>query len=163
MSHRIINIYIPAESANEMRELITKNRIVANWETSLHDGMKCFTVLVAIGDVQKILDHSQTLIKPLKNSKIVVQPVEALLPKETSPLPSNYKPSLSREELYHDVQSGTSLNRNFFLLVFFSTIVATIGLIENNIAVVIGAMVIAPLLGPILHWHLLLRWGTENC
>jgi uncharacterized hydrophobic protein (TIGR00341 family) len=32
--------------------------------------------------------------------------------------------------------------------VFLSTIVAAIGLIENNVAVVIGAMVIAPLLGP---------------
>jgi uncharacterized hydrophobic protein (TIGR00341 family) len=34
------------------------------------------------------------------------------------------------------------------LLVFLSTIVASIGLIENNIAVIVGAMVIAPLLGP---------------
>ena len=34
------------------------------------------------------------------------------------------------------------------LLVFLSTIVAAIGLIENNVAVVVGAMVIAPLLGP---------------
>ena len=34
------------------------------------------------------------------------------------------------------------------LLVFLSTVVVAIGLLENNVAVVIGAMVIAPLLGP---------------
>jgi len=34
------------------------------------------------------------------------------------------------------------------LLVFLSTVVVAIGLIEDNVAVVIGAMVIAPLLGP---------------
>jgi len=33
---------------------------------------------------------------------------------------------------------------------FLSTVVAAIGLIEDNVAVVIGAMVIAPLLGPIV-------------
>ncbi len=33
-------------------------------------------------------------------------------------------------------------------MVFLSTIVASIGLIENNVAVIVGAMVIAPLLGP---------------
>ena len=38
----------------------------------------------------------------------------------------------------------------------FSTIVATIGLIEDNVAVVIGAMVIAPLLGP----NIALAFGT---
>ena len=40
------------------------------------------------------------------------------------------------------------------VLVFLSTVVAAIGLIENNVAVVIGAMVIAPLLGPNLAFGL---------
>ncbi|MCW8831478.1 MAG: TIGR00341 family protein, partial [Gammaproteobacteria bacterium] len=43
---------------------------------------------------------------------------------------------------------GAQLDQNFFILVVFSSIVAGIGLLENNIAVIIGAMVIAPLLGP---------------
>lgn len=40
------------------------------------------------------------------------------------------------------------------MLVVLSTIVAAIGLIESNVAVVIGAMVIAPLLGPNLAFGL---------
>ena len=43
---------------------------------------------------------------------------------------------------------------NFLVLVVLSTAVAAIGLIENNVAVVIGAMVIAPLLGPNLAFGL---------
>ena len=54
----------------------------------------------------------------------------------------------TREELYHSISKNAELSNNFLLLVFLSTIVAAIGLIENNMAVVIGAMVIAPLLGP---------------
>jgi uncharacterized hydrophobic protein (TIGR00341 family) len=48
------------------------------------------------------------------------------------------------------------LDRNYVLLVLLSTVVAAIGLIEDNVAVLIGAMVIAPLLGP----NLALSFGT---
>ena len=56
--------------------------------------------------------------------------------------------SQTREELYNGIERGARLDSTFLLLVFLSTIVASIGLIENNIAVIVGAMVIAPLLGP---------------
>jgi uncharacterized hydrophobic protein (TIGR00341 family) len=46
------------------------------------------------------------------------------------------------------VTKNVTLDSNFIVLVILSTVVAAIGLIENNVAVVIGAMVIAPLLGP---------------
>ena len=48
------------------------------------------------------------------------------------------------------------------MLVFLSTIVAAIGLIENNVAVIIGAMVIAPLLGPNLALSLSTTLGQVN-
>ncbi|MCW8889884.1 MAG: TIGR00341 family protein, partial [Sedimenticola sp.] len=54
----------------------------------------------------------------------------------------------AREALYHGVEKNARSDTNYFVLVMLSTIVAAIGLIENNVAVVIGAMVIAPLLGP---------------
>ena len=36
----------------------------------------------------------------------------------------------------------------FFAMVFFSSIVASVGILRNNVVYIIGAMVIAPLLGP---------------
>ncbi len=57
-------------------------------------------------------------------------------------------PSATREELYSSISKGAQLNANFVFFVIASVIVAAIGLLEDNIAVVIGAMVIAPLLGP---------------
>lgn len=53
-----------------------------------------------------------------------------------------------RETLYATIEKSTRLDVNFLILVALSTIVAAIGLIKSNVAVVIGAMVIAPLLGP---------------
>jgi uncharacterized hydrophobic protein (TIGR00341 family) len=56
----------------------------------------------------------------------------------------------AREELYNTVTDGATVDSTFVLLIFLSTLVAGIGLIKDNVAVVIGAMVIAPLLGPSL-------------
>ncbi len=56
--------------------------------------------------------------------------------------------ALSRMELYTEVQSAAVLNTPFIMLVFFSAIVAASGLLQDNVPVIVGAMVIAPLLGP---------------
>ncbi|MFK7962012.1 MAG: TIGR00341 family protein [Phycisphaerales bacterium] len=63
---------------------------------------------------------------------------------------------ISRAELYEDVERTVRLDRNFFLQVVIATVVAAVGLIRDSPAVVIGAMVIAPLLGP----HMALALAT---
>jgi uncharacterized hydrophobic protein (TIGR00341 family) len=50
--------------------------------------------------------------------------------------------------LYEDIRNGAQLTRVNLAMVALSTVVAAIGLYHNSVAVVIGAMVIAPLLGP---------------
>ena len=51
-----------------------------------------------------------------------------------------------REELIEDAQPGT----NYFVMITLSSIIATLGLLLNSPAVVIGAMLVAPLMSPIL-------------
>ncbi|OPY47366.1 MAG: hypothetical protein A4E47_00316 [Methanosaeta sp. PtaU1.Bin028] len=75
-------------------------------------------------------------------------------------LPS--RPRLSREELYFAVQESTHLDQIYLLTVFLSSIVAAIGLLSNNVAVVIGAMVIAPLLGPNVAMSLATTLGDKE-
>jgi uncharacterized hydrophobic protein (TIGR00341 family) len=55
---------------------------------------------------------------------------------------------ISREELYQDIAQGAQLSRVYLLTVVLSTLVAAVGLLRGDVAVIIGAMVIAPLLGP---------------
>ncbi len=55
---------------------------------------------------------------------------------------------ISREELYSDLSETTNVSWIYITFTTLSTIVAAIGLLQNNVAVIIGAMVIAPLLGP---------------
>ncbi len=55
-----------------------------------------------------------------------------------------------REELTTDAQPG----QDYFILIVLSSIIATLGLLLNSPAVVIGAMLVAPLMSPILGFSL---------
>lgn len=55
-----------------------------------------------------------------------------------------------REDLTNDARPG----RDYFILIVLSSIIATLGLLLNSPAVVIGAMLVAPLMSPILGFSL---------
>ncbi len=55
-----------------------------------------------------------------------------------------------RAEVLDELNLSSSPNLDYFLLVFLSCNIATFGLITNSAAVIIGAMLIAPLMSPIL-------------
>ncbi len=55
---------------------------------------------------------------------------------------------MSREELRADVQEMMRTSWPNFIMTILSAVVAAVGLARSNIAMIIGAMVIAPLLGP---------------
>lgn len=55
---------------------------------------------------------------------------------------------MSTEELRADVEDSTGLTRSFVAMSMASAIIAALGMRSGQTAVVIGAMVIAPLLGP---------------
>lgn len=116
------------------------------------DGQCRIDVFYAQGDVQGVVDRLQTLLDGERNWRVIVLPVEATLPAPTSAAEESARRSQAalREEIYEDVRRGTTLSWDFFLLTVASTLVAALGMNANNVAAVIGAMVIAPLLGPIL-------------
>jgi uncharacterized hydrophobic protein (TIGR00341 family) len=117
---------------------------------------------------QRLLDGLQSLLETEADARVVICPVDATLPRPDDSQAQNgdggansdERPDAkasarggqrrTREELYTEIAAGARLDGNFLLLVALSTLVAAIGLAENNVAVIIGAMVIAPLLGPII-------------
>ncbi len=56
---------------------------------------------------------------------------------------------VSRDALIASLGSGSRPSANYVVLVVASSAIATLGLLENNAAVIIGAMIIAPLIVPI--------------
>lgn len=114
------------------------------------EGRQAIRILIPADRYPPLLDALEARLSTSKNARIVIFPVDATLPRlEEEPREEKEKSTTaSREELYTEVSQGARLDANHLLLVTLSTIVAAIGLLEDNVAVVIGAMVIAPLLGP---------------
>ena len=59
---------------------------------------------------------------------------------------------ISREELYNDISQNVDISGFFVFMIILSTLVASVGILQDNVAVIIGAMVIAPLIGPNVAW-----------
>jgi hypothetical protein len=65
-----------------------------------------------------------------------------------------------RREVYRGIRDGATPSIRFYTLIFLSTIIAAYGLLSNSTAVVIGAMLVAPLMGPIFGLALALISGN---
>jgi len=116
------------------------------WGAPAEDGRRSFRMLVNDKERQAVMDALQSILGTAGGTRIVVLPVDAVLPRVQDD--EEYSVAVTREELYSQIEKGARIDSNYILLTLLSTLVAAIGLIEDNVAVVVGAMVIAPLLGP---------------
>lgn len=124
-------------------------------------------VLLEDGEGQSLMDAAQNMFGAKDKWRLSLFDVEATLPRNEKPKPEKTDDEekkspkqAMREALVEEVMGGSKLTVDFIVLTVLSAIVAAIGLNENNVAVVIGAMVIAPLLGPILGFSLASALGS---
>ena len=113
---------------------------------------RIINVLMRDRSSQKVVDAIHTALADTKDWRLTIFAIEASLPEVETDKdePGERSTRAIREEILSDVSEGALLDRDFLLLVALSTIVAAVGLNADSAAGVIGAMVIAPLLGPIL-------------
>ncbi|WP_299594677.1 TIGR00341 family protein [uncultured Microbulbifer sp.] len=112
-------------------------------------GHQSMRMLVSDDKVQSVLDLLAPLVERVAGARVLVIPVEVSLPQQSEEERKKEDTALAaREALYASAEKSARLDRDYLILVVLSTIVAAIGLLEDNVAVIIGAMVIAPLLGP---------------
>ncbi len=142
---------IAGEGSVKTVAAIAEKHKVRDFRTGLKDkdNMQPMRLLVTDDKVQEVLDALQGVLGAQSYAKLLVYPIDISLPKQTEEQEEKEAGATQvREALYQEVQKNSRLDLNYLVLVMLSTVVAAIGLIENNVAVVIGAMVIAPLLGP---------------
>jgi len=150
---KIIEVIADHGHLDTIMGIADQHHAIDVWPGSVAEDNRCAVrILVTPESRQVILDALQSVLSTSETARIIVLPVEASLPRvednEVEKESRKHKAALSREELYNDVSKSARLDGRFLLLVFLSTIVVAVGLLENNVAVVIGAMVIAPFLGP---------------
>lgn len=55
-----------------------------------------------------------------------------------------------KETVYSEISSGTRPSREFFIMLVISSVIATVGLLTGSVAAIIGAMLVSPLLTPVI-------------
>ena len=164
---RFIKVNFPADKSDAVIRIIEAAKPV-DWSMDAGYGRyeKAVEIVVGKGDGQELIDGLQSLLGSSSNWRVVVMPIEATLPrpeidedKGSEDETAKKSTSSLREELYQKVSGDCRLNTDFIILTVLSSIVAAIGLNTDNVAIVIAAMVIAPLLGPILAFSLAAALG----
>jgi len=190
MALRSIEITIPEGKKEQIEELLSERKealdvrmqhIIGVWKhpvrgvmySRLSEEQILVKILVFAEESEGLLKSLQEKFSDEEGFRINIIPVEASLPVEEMAAKStdaadlsgdkeNKSFRLSREELYEDISTATKLTRVYVVLVILSAIVAAIGLWNNSVAIIIGAMVIAPLLGPNVALSLAAALGDIN-
>lgn len=166
MPLRQIEIIIPEKDENNCKDLLNDDSVIHYWQDHSEQSGYVLKVLVDAVHTEQFLDKAENRFQNSEGFRLVMVSVDATLPRieeeESEELEENAKDKepeepwekplqgvrVSREELYSDISDAVEFNRIYMALVILSTIVAALGILRDNTAVVVGAMVIAPLLGP---------------
>lgn len=157
MPQRLIEMVLPENLVAEARELLQEQKVIDVWYDRLSEDQTLIKILVSVEESESLIDFLDTHYSPVDGFRLVILAVAASLPRieeEEKPPPPKEEDNkkraarVSREELYAQITDTSKASSTYFAMVVLSTVVAAIGLINDNAAVVIGAMVIAPLLGP---------------
>jgi len=160
MGQKILQIISDNSLIKEIRDTIEKSDILNRWEHNIDKSRFQLSLLIETQKSQELLDKLQPFLRKHPETQIFILPIEATLPNSNKFKSSKIdrKTSITREEMYNDLYKNSKLTFDYLFLIFCSTLVASVGLITNNIAVLVGAMVIAPFLGP----NLALAFGTAT-
>ncbi len=162
MALRLIEMVLQEKDGADVRALLNECKVLEHRQIRLVNGEILVRILLDAEQTETVLDLLEKSYAGGEGNRVVILPVEATLPRAQAepepeaqaatfePPPPEEKPPerIGREELYEDIKNGARLSRVYLAMVVLSTLVAAIGLNHNSAAVIIGAMVIAPLLGP---------------
>lgn len=151
MTHQYIHVVVPKEAVDKVIEAADREGVTLAGVSAVKGPARTVSFLSAHTVQQKLLDDLQRILHDTKDWKIAINPVDAVVSKAREDKEENETEiSETREELLSQIARNAGLTVTYLTLVAISAVVAALGMIGNDVAVIIGAMVIAPLLGPVL-------------
>lgn len=163
MSAQRIEIFLPDHDFAQLEQVVVRH-CRRFWRETLPGDNDKLTCLVQrryterlIDDVAETFSHESALVMVVSD---IAASIPALVENAASALPANgatqqntlerwfSRDRLSTDELYNDIEESLRIRPNYIITVILSALIAALGMNNGQTAVVIGAMVIAPLLGP---------------
>jgi uncharacterized hydrophobic protein (TIGR00341 family) len=141
-----VKIIIPADKLDIVKELEEKLAIVFN-----------VTIFDEISTLHTVVENQQTsiLLEELKGlgvgtvfGNIIVTPVSLTISSDKKEVSVKGR-GISTDEMIANIKGLALLNPTFIALIFLAGVLASFGLIYDNVIIIIASMIIAPLLAPI--------------
>jgi len=172
MALRLIEMTLPEDRLQAVEEAISGRKEVLDvrmqpvigswkipvmgvWKERFSTNQILIRMLVLAEGSQGLLDLLEERFGKEDGFRINIFAVQASLPalpekdlEEEEPSGGKSQERISREELYQDLVVAAKASNIYLVMIVLSSIVAAIGVLNDNVAVIIGAMVIAPMLGP---------------
>jgi uncharacterized hydrophobic protein (TIGR00341 family) len=177
MPLRILEVSVPSGNGKPVEASLAASEAVQVWEPFHGESVCIVRALIDSTDVEEASDALQGQYGHLPGFRMTLLPVEATLPPlddgpepepgseeaaADGPAKGRKKNRISREELLADIVESSQVNSVYLLMILFSTTVAAVGLLRGDVALIIGAMVIAPLLGPNIGLSLAAALGDDD-
>lgn len=165
MALRLLEFSIPGDDVEPISTMLEDAAVHHVRVAGSTNGDASIQILLEAESVEAVSDQLIGRYGHRDDFRMVLLPVSATIPRIEEPEPAEEEapgPSeeetkaeeerarvrISREELYATLTEASNLTSVYPVMVVLSTIVAAIGLIRSDGAIIVGAMVIAPLLGP---------------
>ncbi|MCB1662233.1 MAG: TIGR00341 family protein [Pseudomonadales bacterium] len=157
---RLLEVTAPDQDVDSIQTILDKAPVIHIWVSEQNNPIRQLRILLDAQHTEELSDQLMSQFGSKEDFRLILFPVEATLPAVDQTSEANSEDSveseaengcpqrISREELYEDLIDASVVTRLYIVMVALSTIVAAIGLLRGDVAIIIGAMVIAPLLGP---------------
>ncbi|HSM54198.1 MAG TPA: TIGR00341 family protein [Erythrobacter sp.] len=163
MSAQRIEIFLPESEIARLEQVVARH-CRRFWRETVPGRSEKLTCLVQRRYTERLINDVEATFANEPSLMVIVSDIAASIPAlaedaasampvEDAPPPTALerwfsRDRLSTDELYDDLDESLRLQPNFLLTVVLSSLIAALGMNSGQTAVVIGAMVIAPLLGP---------------
>jgi len=143
---RALQLVVPRDKADEVLGLLREE----GWEHSYVSGVDNVFIFVAasIREIEEVMERLKMIGVGIEYGSLFLMSPLTFLPQ-----PPKRKALLleraSRDEILSVLERSGKLSGNYVLLIILSAILASLGLLANNIVIILGSTLLSPLMGPI--------------
>jgi uncharacterized hydrophobic protein (TIGR00341 family) len=158
-----IQVDVPEENEEDAREVIEEysSDVYTLKGERNGDNVTVFNATVESEDFDDIVSELKS-IKEIELGELTIRVLEEQSLVEKGQKTRGSSTMLSQEEIYSKAQESATFGRPQWALIALSSAIAAYGLMLDNIAVVIGAMMLAPILSPLVSGAIALSLGDKS-
>jgi uncharacterized hydrophobic protein (TIGR00341 family) len=162
MPLRLLEIYHPYLEKETLEEFLKSTEVLGIWQDRLDDDTLFTRIVVRHEHTDDVIETLKAHFTKPEQLRIVILPVEACFPRRDAweeaarEETDQFIPGLRRRppsrtsinELVDDAIEMGGISLTYIVMSILAAIVAAIGILLDDVAIIIGSMVIAPLLSP---------------